>query len=142
MIDRALHLPRSCTQHRERCREAGIGDEAEFATKVQLARTMVRRAADDKIPFRRVTADAGYGYSKSRRHELKQADIFHVATTRHDTPSPGRPWTTRSTTWSPVRPGRSRSDARAARAPTAHGSTTEPASRPAPGTALTASTGP
>lgn len=87
MIDRALHLPRSCTQHRERCRGAGIGDEAEFATKVQLARTMVRRAADDKIPFRRVTADAGYGYNKSRRHELKQADIFHVvATTRHDTP--------------------------------------------------------
>ncbi len=86
LIDRALYLPKSWTQDRERCREAGIGDEVEFATKVQLARAMVRRAADDKIPFRWVTADAGYGYSKSWRHELEQADLFHVvATTRHDT---------------------------------------------------------
>ncbi|MFF4614179.1 IS701 family transposase, partial [Streptomyces albidoflavus] len=86
LIDRALYLPKSWTQDRERCREAGIGDEVEFATKVQLARTMVRRAADEKIPFRWVTADAGYGNSKSWRYELEQADLFHVvATTRHDT---------------------------------------------------------
>ncbi|WP_436846822.1 hypothetical protein [Streptomyces litmocidini] len=33
-----------------------------------------------------VTADAGYGSSKSRRTELEEADVFHVmATTRHDT---------------------------------------------------------
>ncbi|MFD7736657.1 IS701 family transposase [Kitasatospora phosalacinea] len=86
LIDRALYLPKSWTDDRERCRAAGIGDEVEFATKVQLARAMVRRAIDDKIPFRWVTADAGYGYSKGWRTELEQADIFHVvATTRHDT---------------------------------------------------------
>ncbi|WP_033255927.1 IS701 family transposase [Kitasatospora phosalacinea] len=86
LIDRALYLPKSWTGDRERCRAAGIGDEVEFATKVQLARAMVRRAIDDKIPFRWVTADAGYGYSKGWRTELEQADIFHVvATTRHDT---------------------------------------------------------
>lgn len=51
-----------------------------------MARAMVRRALTDKIPFRWVTADAGYGYSKGWRFELEQADIFHVmATTRHDT---------------------------------------------------------
>lgn len=63
LIDRALYLPKSWTDER-RCRDAGIGDDVEFATKVQLARQMVRRAIDDEIPFRWVTADAGYGYSK------------------------------------------------------------------------------
>nr|BFD96515.1 IS701 family transposase [Kitasatospora sp. Xyl93] len=86
LIDRALYLPKSWTDDRVRCRAAGIGDEVEFATKVQLARRMVRRAIDDGIPFRWVTADAGYGYSKGWRTELEQADVLHVvATTRHDT---------------------------------------------------------
>lgn len=47
---------------------------------------MLRRAVTEKIPFRWVTADAGYGYSKSWWTEHEQADIFHVmATTRQDT---------------------------------------------------------
>ncbi|WP_425574182.1 IS701 family transposase [Streptomyces hebeiensis] len=86
LIDRALYLPKPWTDDRERCREARIGDEVEFATKAQLARAMVRRAVDDGIPFHWVTADAGYGYSKGWRYEWEQADVFHVvATTRHDT---------------------------------------------------------
>ncbi|MFD5088897.1 IS701 family transposase [Kitasatospora sp. NPDC058406] len=86
LIDRALYLPKSWTDDRERCRSAGIDNGVEFATKVHLARAMVRRAIDDEIPFRWVTADAGYGYSKGWRYELEQADVFHVvATTRHDT---------------------------------------------------------
>ncbi len=86
LIDRALYLPKSWTDDRARCRAAGIGDEVEFVTKVQLARAMVRRAIDDQIPFRWVTADAGYGYRKGWRYELEQADVFHVvATTSHDT---------------------------------------------------------
>ncbi|AXQ56192.1 IS701 family transposase [Streptomyces koyangensis] len=86
LIDRALYLPKSWTDDRVRCRDAGIGDEIEFATKVRFARQMVRRAIEDEVPFRWVTADAGYGYSKGWRYELEQADVFHVvATTRHDT---------------------------------------------------------
>lgn len=51
-----------------------------------MAKTMVRRAIADRIPFRWVTADAAYGFSKGWRFELDQADVFHVmATTRHDT---------------------------------------------------------
>ncbi len=51
-----------------------------------MAKKMVRRAIADKIPFRWVTADAAYGFSKGWRYELEQADVFHVmATTRHDT---------------------------------------------------------
>ncbi|WP_435138136.1 IS701 family transposase [Actinacidiphila sp. bgisy144] len=86
LIDRRLYLPTSWTDDRQRCRRAGVGDEVGFATKVAMAKEMVRRAISDKIPFRWVTADAGYGYSKGWRFELEQADVFHVmATTRHDT---------------------------------------------------------
>ena len=86
LIDRRLYLPTSWTDDRERCRRAGIDDEVAFETKVAMAKAMVRRAITDKIPFRWVTADAAYGYSKGWRSELEQADVFHVmATTRHDT---------------------------------------------------------
>lgn len=86
LIDRRLHLPTSWMQDRERCRRAGIGDDVAFETKVAMAKAMVRRAIADRIPFRWVTVDAAYGFSKGWRFELEQADVFHVmATTRHDT---------------------------------------------------------
>jgi len=88
LIDRRLYVPTSWTDDRERCRRAGIDDDVAFETKVAMAKKMVRQAITitDKIPFRWVTADAAYGYSKGRRFELEQADVFHVmATTRHDT---------------------------------------------------------
>ncbi|MEU9388263.1 IS701 family transposase, partial [Streptomyces sp. NPDC048279] len=86
LIDRRLYLPTSWTDDRDRCRRAGIGDEIAFATKVVMAKAMVRKAIADRIPFRWVTADAAYGFSKGWRFELEQADVFHVmATTRHDT---------------------------------------------------------
>jgi SRSO17 transposase len=51
-----------------------------------MAKTMVRRAIAGRVPFQWVTADAVYGFSKGWRHELEQADVFHVrATTRSDT---------------------------------------------------------
>ncbi|MFI6645206.1 IS701 family transposase [Streptomyces sp. NPDC050504] len=86
LIDRRLYLPASWTDDRERCRAAGIADTVGFETKVVMAKVMVRRAIADRIPFRWVTADAAYGFSKGWRTELERADVFHVmATTRHDT---------------------------------------------------------
>ncbi|MCZ0999408.1 IS701 family transposase [Streptomyces mirabilis] len=86
LIDRRLYLPTSWTDDRERCRRAGIDDSVTFETKVAMAKAMVRKAIADRIPFRWVTADAAYGFSKGWRFELEQADVFHVmATTRHDT---------------------------------------------------------
>ena len=86
LIDRRLYLPTSWTDDRDRCRRAGIADDVAFETKVAMARAMVRRAIADKIPFRWVTADAAYRFSKGWRSELERADVFHVmATTRHDT---------------------------------------------------------
>lgn len=44
LIDRELYLPKSWTEDRDRCREAGIGDEIELATKPELAQSMIERA--------------------------------------------------------------------------------------------------
>src|ERR687893_1227969 len=46
LIDRELYLPASWTADRERCREAGIGEEVQFATKPELVRRMVERPRD------------------------------------------------------------------------------------------------
>lgn len=86
LIDRRLYLPTSWTDDRERCRAAGIGDTVGFETKVVIAKAMVRRAIEARIPFRWVTADAACGFSKDWRTELGRTDVFHVtATTRHGT---------------------------------------------------------
>jgi DDE superfamily endonuclease len=46
LIDRKLYLPTSWTTDRERCGEAGIGEEVDFATKPELARRVLERARD------------------------------------------------------------------------------------------------
>ena len=51
LIDRELYLPESWTGDRPRCREAGIGDDVEFATKPELARQMIERAVAAGVPF-------------------------------------------------------------------------------------------
>jgi SRSO17 transposase len=51
LIDRRLYLPASWTDDRGRCRHAGIDDEVVFATKVAMAKEMVRRPVTDEIPF-------------------------------------------------------------------------------------------
>ena len=58
LIDRELYLPQSWTADRLRCCEAGIPDQVGFHTKPQLARRMLARAMDAKVPVAWVTADA------------------------------------------------------------------------------------
>ncbi len=42
-LDRELYLPQAWTEDRERCREAGVGEDVEFATKPELAMRMIAR---------------------------------------------------------------------------------------------------
>src|SRR3712207_921547 len=65
LIDRELYLPRAWTDDRERARAAGIGDEVGFATKPELARSMLTRALEDGLPAGWLTADEIYGDRKS-----------------------------------------------------------------------------
>jgi SRSO17 transposase len=78
LIDRELYLPKEWTDDRERCRQAGIGDEVGFATKPVLARRMIARAVDAGVPFGWVTGDEAYGSDTKLRLWLESMDIAHV----------------------------------------------------------------
>ena len=65
-IDRALYLPEEWTVDRVRCREAGIPDEVEFATKGELAQQMLARAFAAEVPADWVVGDTVYGYDELR----------------------------------------------------------------------------
>ena len=65
-IDRALYLPEEWTQDRVRCRQAGIPDEVEFATKGELAQQMLARAFAAGVPAEWVVGDTVYGYDELR----------------------------------------------------------------------------
>src|SRR5262249_22958263 len=61
LIDGELYLPKEWTDDRQRCREAGIPDEARFQTKCELARRLVERIHKAHIPISWVVADTVYG---------------------------------------------------------------------------------
>ncbi len=65
-IDRALYLPEEWTSDRVRCREAGIPDGVEFATKGELAKRMLARAFVTDVPAEWVVGDTVYGYDELR----------------------------------------------------------------------------
>ncbi|MER5217885.1 transposase [Streptomyces sp. NPDC002838] len=49
LVDRELYLPKSWTSDRERCRAAKVPDSRGFATKTELARILVTRAAGRSV---------------------------------------------------------------------------------------------
>lgn len=61
LIDRELYVPRSWTEDRQRCGEAGIGEGVEFSTKPQLARRMLQRLLAARVVIRWFTAGEAYG---------------------------------------------------------------------------------
>jgi len=72
LIDRALYLPKSWTDDRERCRAAGIPDDVRFHTKPELARAMIARALAASVPCAWVTGDAVYGGDRRLRLDLEE----------------------------------------------------------------------
>jgi SRSO17 transposase len=77
-LDRALYLPASWTDDRERCRAAGIPDDVAFATKPALAQAMLERALGAGVPAAWVTADSVYGDVKYLRVWLEARPIGYV----------------------------------------------------------------
>jgi SRSO17 transposase len=51
LIDQHLYLPESWTSDPDRCRQAGIPDDAELLTKPRVALDMLQRAIDAQVPF-------------------------------------------------------------------------------------------
>jgi SRSO17 transposase len=66
-LDRALYLPEVWAEDAERRAEAGIPSSVEFATKGELARTMLERAFGADVPARWVAGDTVYGHDELRR---------------------------------------------------------------------------
>src|SRR3954465_3831980 len=82
LIDRELYLPRAWTDDRDRARAAGIGDEVGFATKPELARSMLTRALEAGVPAGWLTADEVYGQDKRLRVWCEQHGLRYVLATR------------------------------------------------------------
>jgi SRSO17 transposase len=78
-LDRALYLPEEWTADRVRCREAGIPDEVEFATKGELAKQMLSRAFAAGVQAQWVAGDTVYGYDELRLWLEEQQKNYVVA---------------------------------------------------------------
>jgi SRSO17 transposase len=77
-IDRELYLPRVWTEDRDRCAEAGIGTDVNFATKPELAIRMLQRAFDAQVPAGWVTGDEVYGQHYKLRATLEEHAMAYV----------------------------------------------------------------
>ncbi len=77
-LDRALYLPEAWATNRTRCRDAGGPDNADFATKPELARRMLERAFAAGVPAAWVTGDEVYGDDGELRRWLEHADRSYV----------------------------------------------------------------
>src|SRR5215472_7298422 len=103
LIDRELYLPKSWTDDRDRCAGAGIPATVTFATKPQLAKRMIERAAVAAVPFAWVAGDEVYGgngplrtWLETRAHRLRARGRLRSPGPRrgrayHPRRSPGRP---------------------------------------------------
>lgn len=78
ILDRALYLPKSWTQDRERCRRAGIPDDVQFATKPALGTQMITAALDAGVPASWVAGDEVYGADPDLRQTLQDRQIGYV----------------------------------------------------------------
>ena len=78
LVDRELFLPKEWTTDRQRRRAAGIANETVFATKPALARKMIDRAIQTRVPFGWVTDDESCGNDSGLRMWLEAKEIAHV----------------------------------------------------------------
>jgi SRSO17 transposase len=89
LVDRELYVPRSWTEDEQRCAAAGMPDDLEFATKPELARTMIERAIRAGLPFSWFTADEAYGDNGPLRDWLEEAKVAYVVAVACDHRVPG-----------------------------------------------------
>ena len=72
LIDRALYLPESWAEDPDRCDDAGIPiNRRGFATKPTLARALIARAVQAKVPAAWVAADEVYGADPKLRAAIR-----------------------------------------------------------------------
>jgi SRSO17 transposase len=84
LLDRALYLPKDWADDAGRRKAAGVPAAVRFATKLALARQMVGRALDAKVPAKWVTADAVYGSDYAFRKAVEDRGLGYVVGVRTD----------------------------------------------------------
>jgi SRSO17 transposase len=79
-VGHRLYLPSSWTSDPERCRRCGVPDGTEFATKPEIAISLMDQLLSEPDAPRSapVVADAGYGNSSVFRHELTARGLQYV----------------------------------------------------------------
>ncbi|MFD1365758.1 IS701 family transposase [Actinoplanes sichuanensis] len=78
LIDRRVYLPKSWTDDRSRCEQAGVPDDVVFATRSELADDMITAAVNALVPARWVAADEAYGNNTRLRSELRKLRLGYV----------------------------------------------------------------
>lgn len=70
LYDERLYLPSEWCEDEGRRQQAGVPEEVEFATKLELAAEMVDQALEDRLPVKWVCADTVYGQGFEFRQRL------------------------------------------------------------------------
>jgi SRSO17 transposase len=79
LADRELYIPEeSWCGDPERCKEAGIPEDYEFATKPQQVRAMIERTVAAGLPFAWFAADEESGQNPGLRKFLEEENISYV----------------------------------------------------------------
>jgi SRSO17 transposase len=89
-----LYLPESWLDDPQKRSKAGIPDDVQFQTKVELALSQIRRAAADRLPEGVVLSSAGYGSDPAFRTGVAGLAMKYVAEIQAPTIMwlPGEPW--------------------------------------------------
>lgn len=78
LIDRRVYLPKSWTDDRDRCEQAGVPGDVVFATRSELAEDMITAGVKAEVPARWVAADEAYGNNTRLRGELRKLRLGYV----------------------------------------------------------------
>src|SRR5919199_429412 len=78
LLDRELYLPKEWTDDHARCEQAGIPRTRSFQTKPALAKQMLKRVMQAKVPFRWVTGDSISGDDRRLRRWLEEHEQAYV----------------------------------------------------------------
>jgi SRSO17 transposase len=84
-----LYLPESWTQDKARCRRAQVPEKGTFATKPEIALTLVDEADRWGVPYEAITADAAYGGNLAFLAELARRQKLYVVAAPCDFGVPG-----------------------------------------------------
>ena len=77
-IDRELYLPEPWTGNPDQCRTAGIPDGTMFATRPKLARRMIARTLDARVPAEWAAGDEACGANPGLCADLEKRQIGYV----------------------------------------------------------------